>query len=215
MKTTRIKGRRRVAASGAPLEEPVRGRIIAAAFSLFEEQGFGDTSMLDIATRAQLSKRDVYTHYANKHALLADCVAARTRAMRSPLAPDAAPESRAALAALLIALGESVLRNVSRSEVLMVYRLTIAESERAPELARMLDEHGRAANHKALTDLLARTQAAGLIGAGDPAALAARYFALLWGSLLVELLLRLRPPPARAEIEARARAATDAIMAPP
>jgi len=191
----------------------MRSRITAAAFSLFREQGFSDTSMLEIATRAHLSKRDVYAHYANKHAVLADCIVARARAMRSPLVPEAAPESRAALAATLMALGESVLRNVSRDEVLMLHRLAIAESERAPELARTLEQNGRAANHKALADLLARAQAAGLIGAGDPVALAARYFALLWGGLLIELLMRLRPPPAQPEITARARAATEAVMA--
>ena len=34
----------------------------------------GATSMLDIATQAKVSKRDLYALYANKHALLADCL---------------------------------------------------------------------------------------------------------------------------------------------
>jgi len=152
----------------------VRSRIVRAAFGLFGEQGFTATSMLEIATRAQLSKRDVYALYANKHAVLADCIAERTRAMRRPLAPPAVPESREALAARLIEMGRSVLENVCRPEVLMVYRLTIAESGRAPELARMLDANGRAANHKALAELLAKAQTAGLVGAGDPAAVPVR-----------------------------------------
>jgi hypothetical protein len=97
----------------------------------------------------------------------------------------------------------------------MVYRLTIAESDRAPELARMLDANGRAANHKALADLLAKAQTAGLVGAGDPAALATRYFAVLWGSLLVELLMRLRGAPTPEEMETRARAATATLIALP
>jgi AcrR family transcriptional regulator len=214
MRTSGTKVRRARPQAGAA-DGSVRNRIIRAAFGLFGENGFTDTSMLEIATRAQLSKRDVYALYADKHALLADCITERARAMRRPLAPPALPESRAALAARLIELGKSVLQGVCQSEVLMVYRLTIAESDRAPELARILDANGRAANHDALADLLAKAQTQGLIGAGDPAALAARYFAVLWGSLLVELLMRLRAAPTQEEIEARARAAAETLIAPP
>ena len=210
MKTARIAARRR-----PPQDDPgasARSRIVGAAFRLFFERGFDATSMLEIATRAKVSKRDLYALYANKHALLADCIGERTRAMRAPLAPATVPESREALAALLLALGRIVLQTVSRDEVLMVYRLCIAESDHAPQLARTLDANGRAANHKALAALLAKAQADGLIGAADPTALATRYFAVLWDSLLMQLLLRLRAAPAKEEIEARARAATAAVM---
>jgi AcrR family transcriptional regulator len=202
---------RRAAGSHAG-DGSARSRIIRAAFELFAEHGFSATSMLEIATRAKLSKRDVYALYQNKHALLADCIGERTRAMRRPLALPA-PESREALAATLRELGKSVLQAVCRPEVLLVYRLTIAESATTPELAHTLDANGRAANHKALGELIANAQARDLIGQGDPAVLAAHYFAVLWGSLLVELLMRLRPPPSKDEIEARARAATEAITA--
>jgi len=204
--------KRRASRPPAPPGEPARLRIVRAAFSLFNEQGFNQTSMLEIATRAQVSKRDLYAFYANKHAVLVDCVSERARAMRRPFERGAPPESRAALAARLIEIGKSILHGVSRPEVLMVYRLTIAESGSAPELARILDENGRAANHKALADLLARAQGRGLIDGGDPAALVARYFTVLWGDLLIRLLMRLRDAPTADEMEARARAATEAIM---
>jgi hypothetical protein len=35
---------------------------------------------------------------------------------------------------------------------------------------------------------------------------------VLWGSLLIELLMRLRAAPGHDEIEARARAATEAVV---
>ena len=38
----------------------IRERILEAAFSLFAEPGFSATSMLDIVTRARVSKRDLY-----------------------------------------------------------------------------------------------------------------------------------------------------------
>ena len=96
--------------------------------------------------------------------------------------------------------------------MLAVHRLAIAESDRAPAIARTLDSSGREANHAALGAWLARAQAQGLVGAGDPAAMAAHFLATLWGGLLVQLLLRVREAPTPDEIESRARAATEAML---
>ena len=49
----------------------IRQRILEAAFNLFSESGFSPTSMLDIVTRARVSKRDLYALFRNKHAVLA------------------------------------------------------------------------------------------------------------------------------------------------
>ena len=97
-------------------------------------------------------------------------------------------------------------------DVLAIHRLAIAESDRAPGIARTLDSSGRQANHVALGAWLARAQAQGLIGAGDPAAMATHFLAVLWGGLLIQLLLRVRDAPTPDEIESRARAATEAVL---
>src|SRR5580700_11851303 len=49
----------------------IRDRVLAAAFDLFREHGFSSTSMLDIVTRARVSKRDLYALFKKKHAVLA------------------------------------------------------------------------------------------------------------------------------------------------
>ena len=54
--------------------ESTRERVLEAAFTLFCEHGFSDVSMLEIATRAQVSKRDLYALFRNKQAVLADCI---------------------------------------------------------------------------------------------------------------------------------------------
>jgi hypothetical protein len=53
----------------------------------------------------------------------------------------------------------SSLKTVCHPEVLTVFRLAIAESDRAPEIARTLDSNGHEANRKALTDLVRKAQA--------------------------------------------------------
>src|SRR5271165_6100626 len=192
----------------------IRERVLAAAFDLFRENGFSSTSMLDIVTRARVSKRDLYALFKNKHAVLAACIGERTQQMRLPLDPAVPmPQTRSALAALLVELGVSILKTVCHPEVLTVFRLAIAESDRAPEIALTLHHSGREANHKALVALLTKAQERRLVANDDPAALAARYFALLWGDLLLSLLMRVREAPTEREIQTRARATTETLMA--
>src|SRR5262249_46456602 len=79
---------------------PIREPILNAAFSLFAESGFSTTSMVDIVTRARVSKRDLYALFQNKHAVLAACIHERAGRMRRPLDPAApVPQTRDALAA--------------------------------------------------------------------------------------------------------------------
>jgi len=188
-----------------------RERVLTAAFAVFRKRGFSRASTLEIATR--VSKRDLYALFGSKHAMLTACIRERTGRMRQPLELAAAiPMSGDALAVTLVELGSTILRVACHPDVLAVHRLAIAESDRAPAVARTLDSSGRAANHAALGAWLARAQAQGRIGAGDPAAMAAHFLAMLWGGLLIQLLLQVRDAPTPDEIESRARAATEAIL---
>ena len=190
-----------------------RARVLKAAFATFRKRGFSGASTLEIATRAKVSKRDLYALFGSKHAMLAACIKERAARMRQPLELAApVPENRQDVAATLVEFGASILRVVCHPDVLTVYRLAIAESDRTPEIARTLDRNGREANHVALAGWLAKAQAQGLIGAGAPAAIAAHFLATLWGGLLIQLLLGVREAPSPQEIEARAHAATRAIL---
>ncbi len=210
----RVQGRVSAPRRATVAELPARERVLKAAFAAFREHGFAGASTLEIASRAQVSKRDLYALFGSKEAMLTACIAERAGRMRQPLElPAAVASSRDAVAATLVALGTSVLRVVCHPDVLAVHRLAIAESDRAPEIARVLDRNGRETNHRTLAEWLARAQAQGMIGPGDPAAMAERFFALLWGGLLMQLLLRVHEAPGPEEIAARARAATEAIVA--
>jgi hypothetical protein len=125
------------------------------------------------------------------------------------------PQTREALTKLLVEFGISILKTVCHPDALTVFRLAIAESDRAPEVARTLDNTGREANQRALSGLIRNAQSLGLIGAGDPALLTARYITVLWGDLLIRLLMRVSEAPTKREMLARARAATEMLMADP
>jgi AcrR family transcriptional regulator len=201
--------RRRVKES----DDSTRERVLSAAFAVFRKHGFSDASTLEIATRAQVSKRDLYALFGSKHAMLTACIRERASRMRQPLdlAPPI-PESSEAVAATLLELGTSILSVACHPDVLAVHRLAITESDRAPEIAHTLDGSGRQANHAALAAWLAAAQTQGLIGPGDPAVMATNFLALLWGGLLIQLLLRVRGAPTADEMASRANAATKAIL---
>jgi AcrR family transcriptional regulator len=54
-------------------ENPVRQRIVAAAFSVFSERGYQGSNTLEIATRARVSKRALYALVGNKQEMLVAC----------------------------------------------------------------------------------------------------------------------------------------------
>ena len=201
-------GKKTVTASPRPRAKASEGsiheRVLTAAFAVFRKRGFSGATTLEVATRAQVSKRDLYALFGSKHALLAACIKERASRMRQPLELAAPiPGSREAVAATLVELGTSILRVTCHPDVLAVHRLAIAESDRAPAIARTLDNSGREVNHASLGAWLARAQAQGLIGTGDPAVIAAHFLALLWGGVLIQLLLRVRDAPTPDEIESR------------
>ena len=133
-----------------PVSSAIRERVLEAAFTLFRDRGFSSTSMLDIVTRARVSKRDLYALFNNKHAVLGACISKRAQQMRRPLdTTTPVPQTRDALATLLVELGVSILKTVCHPEVLTVFRLAIAESDRASEIARTLDSIGHQANQRA------------------------------------------------------------------
>jgi AcrR family transcriptional regulator len=192
-------------------ETPARIRILRAAFEAFTERGYAGTSTLDIATRAKVSKRELYTLFGSKQAMLVATITSRTDRMRLP-ADLPAPRDRAGLADILTRFGATLLREVTDPPVLAMMRLGVAEAERSPEVARALNEAGREATHAALTALFSTAQATGILGPGDAATMSDQYRALLWGDLLFGLLLRVVAQPSDTEIARRAAAAADIVL---
>jgi AcrR family transcriptional regulator len=193
-----------------PEDTPARGRILEAAFSAFRESGYAGTSTLEIATRARVSKRELYALVGNKDELLAACIGARARRLRLP-ADLPAPRDPETLEQTLTSLGARLLREISDPAVISVFRLAIAEAVRAPEVARALDSIGREASRAALRGIMEQARSAGLLD-GEPSEMAEQFAGLLWGSLMVGLLLGVTERPSPREITRRAGDATTALL---
>jgi len=192
-------------------EHPMQDRILGAAFKAFTEDGYAETSTLEIARRAKISKRDLYANFSSKHGVLVACIKSRAERMRLP--PDLpTPRTRQMLASTLTSFASNLVREVSHPSVIATFRLAIAEATRSPEIAQALDVAGRDATRGALAELLASAQSTGLIGPGEPNEMAWQYLGLLWEGLIVGLLLGVAATPKPAEAERRATKATAAFM---
>lgn len=196
--------------SEAAAENPMRDRILGAAFKEFMENGYASTSTLKIATRAKISKRDLYANFGSKQAILIACIASRAARMRLP-ANVPAPGNREMLAATLMTFGSTVLREICQPAVTAMFRLAIAEAERSRGVAETLNE-ARSVNRGALAGVLAEAQKIGILGDGDPRQMMEQFFALLWGDLLLSRLLGVAGVPRPVEIDRRARATTAAFL---
>src|SRR5258705_2840159 len=183
-------------------ETPAPRRIRDAAFPAFMESGYAETSTLEIATRARVSKRELYALVGSKQEMLVACIGERAKRLQVP-ADLPEPRDRESLALALVAFGTQLLREVSDPTVVAVFRLAIAEAMRAPEVARALDSVGAETSRAALREVMTLAQSAGLLS-GHPAEMAEHFAGLLWGNLMLSLLLRVAERPNPREIARRA-----------
>src|SRR5436189_4600281 len=105
----------------------VRERILDAAFAAFMEKGYAATSTLEIATRARVSKRELYALVGNKQEMLIACISERARRLQMP-ADLPIPRDRQMLEQLLAAFGAQLVREITDPAVIGVFRLAVAEA---------------------------------------------------------------------------------------
>jgi AcrR family transcriptional regulator len=174
------------------------------------KSGYATTTTLEIATRARVSKRELYALVGNKQEMLIACLSERAKRLDVP-AELPALRDRETLAQVLASFGSKLVREISDPTVIAVFRLAIAEAVQAPEVARALNSIGRETTRVALGKIMTRAQASGLL-TGHPADLAERFAGLLWGRLMVSLLLGVAKRPTPREIARRARDAVAAFL---
>jgi AcrR family transcriptional regulator len=191
-------------------ETEVRKRIRGAAMSAFMEGGYAHTSTLEIATRARVSKREIYALFGNKEAILVACITERAERLK---APADVPElrDREALADVLTAFGTRLLTETTDPVVIAVFRLAISETVHAPKVAEALETAARKPTRDALRAIMAKAKSAGHL-AGNPDAMSEKFMGLLWGDLMTGLLLQVSERPTTAEIVRRARDTTAAFL---
>jgi AcrR family transcriptional regulator len=190
----------------------IRERVLCAGFQAFSELGFDGASTLEIATRAKVSKRELYALFEDKQSIVVECIKWRTQQMQVPLALPR-PADPQSLATTLVKFGAALMAGVCDRDVLTVFRFAIAEAHRTPEIAQALNERGREASRRLFTDLVRKAQEDGFLRPAPPAEISEFFFSVLWGDLLLRLLMGLARSPTKAEIEQRASQAAERLLA--
>lgn len=188
----------------------IRKRILGAALSAFTEGGYAQTSTLEIATRARVSKRELYTLFGNKEAMLVACISERAQRLQVPVDLPALGDSRT-LANVLTAFGTKLLTETTDPVVVAVFRLAISETVNAPKVAQTLELTARKPIREALRSIMASAVSAGLL-TGEPEAMTGTFLGLLWGDLMTGLLLQTTDRPSIADIARRASGATAGLI---
>ena len=191
-------------------ESKVRERILKAAFEMFTNNGYSSATTLQIATRARVSKRELYARVGNKQEMLIACITERARRLGVPAGLPALHD-REILAQVLTSYGSRLVCEISDPTVIGVFRLAIAEAVQSPEVAHALNSIGRETSQTALRKIMADARTSGLI-TGHPTELAEQFAGLLWGRLMVSLLLGVAQRPNPREIAKRAREAVAAFL---
>jgi AcrR family transcriptional regulator len=160
VRASRSKAERRGGRPSQAASAALADTIVGAATELFLRDGFVATSMEAVAAAAGVSKRTLYSRFADKPVLFR---AALTRLIARWLPPfDAAIEQTTSLEEALLLAARHMLAAALAPEALALYRLLIAESERIPDLPALLQAAGAGA---AIAHIAARLERAGVADA--------------------------------------------------
>jgi AcrR family transcriptional regulator len=129
----------------------VEQRLLDAATAVFLEQGFGRATLDQVAERAHVGKTTLYSRYATKDALfeaaVRTCVETFLRDM------DTEPV-QGTLEQKLVQVGTALAQATLTPYVISIMRITLAETERFPEIAKEAFRLGFGACVQSIADAL-------------------------------------------------------------
>ena len=188
-----------------------RDMVLAAAETIFLEQGFGSASMEAVSKLAGVSKKTIYAFFDAKEALFEAVMKVHTDSTDRPV-PAAAPADgtavETALADYLGRLAEFILQPFA----VRLFRLTIAEAERFPDIAQAFYREGALRSIRQLEDWLALQTKNRLLKVEDPHEAAVFLTSMIVLEPLRAAALGVAELPSKAVMAARARSVTKVFL---
>lgn len=118
-------------------------RIITASLEVFSEFSFQDATTGEIARRARVSKRDIYAHFPDKHALL---IATLNKALQNEITNIAEAIARTqgvrSVRKRLEIIGLTLIDEVLSAAMSVLTRLVASESINRPLIGTVYFENG-------------------------------------------------------------------------
>ena len=188
LESRRPRGRPKVMSDAAQ-----RDRIVADAWKLLLEKGYGRTTTDDIASRCRISKQTLYRHFPGKHALFAAIVDSHRQSMLAlPADYGDLPIHQALEKIFRIDIDAR-----DDQERVALLRLVIAESQHFPELENLLRRRGADRSRSELADWLAEQARRGLIAVDDADSAARILMDMIFGAMIMKASRRFTWPSAK------------------
>ncbi len=130
----------------------LRDTILDVATEIFLTQGFGATSIDAVAERARISKRTFYVRFRDKDELFEAVVRRFIEAWMPPF--DATLHEAAPLDEILLHAAQRIQAAALSPDALALHRVIVAEAQRFPELARIVNALGTAKGVERIAALL-------------------------------------------------------------
>jgi TetR/AcrR family transcriptional repressor of mexJK operon len=168
--------------TGRPTREiaaQLSDRIFEAAEALFLEQGYGATTIEQVAGQIGATKRTIYVRFTDKaglfHAVVKRVLDARRRDLRT-IGTECSVDER------LTDMALRVLDYVLDPDVVRLFRVVTAEAYRFPELNRMFEEQAAHGVAWAVGQMLEEEVRLGRLVLNDPALATALLLSLVTGA---------------------------------
>lgn len=162
-----------------------RSRILADAMALFARDGYGDTSLREVADRVGVAKTTLLHHYPSKEALLGAVLVERDRAVQAAAAADDA--DRAAEVVRAIPRGAAA-NSVSEPGLIQVHAVLSCEAVPIGHPAHEYFVHRFASGLDYFRDLFAGARSDGELGVGRDPEHEAIWLVALWEGLQYQWL---------------------------
>jgi AcrR family transcriptional regulator len=127
-------GKSRTAKPAETRDDGHHERILRAAAALFLENGYEETSTADIARRARVSKRELYSNFADKRDILGAVIAQLQAEILSQA--NISWSSSDDIRKVLTQAGTRILEFISSERFGKLFRIVVAESFSDPETAQ-------------------------------------------------------------------------------
>jgi AcrR family transcriptional regulator len=188
-----------------------RRQILEGARRAFAELGYERASVDLVAARARVSKATVYNHFRDKRALFVACFSEAADELREGLRASLG-EAMGEVEPALQAAGERLLGVMLSPAIVSLYRHTIAEVDRFPEIGQSLYERGPAVVYEMVAAWLQRWGARGALRVEDPAAAAVQFVMLCHADLVPRAQLGVLRRPADEQVRETVRRAVRTFL---
>lgn len=192
-------------------ESERRKRLIEAAEKVFVELGYGAANVDDIARRAAMSKKTLYQVFPTKESLFAAVIESRRAVLSAMIDLERNDEARSPDDVLRRFL-KQMARFVLAPRQAALYRLVIAESQRAPELANAFYQEGPNKACSGLSNWLAVQHERNTLFVPDPTVAARMLFSMVIAEQQMRLLIGEIREPDEAAIDARVDRAVELFL---